>query len=83
MPVCERAFYAFFHACIDKNPTDTDGWTPLHYAAMYGHFNICQEIVNNVQDKNPKAWNAPITPLWLAEETHRGDELQALFVSKV
>ena len=29
----------------NKNPQDKFGKTPLHYAAKYGHFNICQFII--------------------------------------
>ena len=49
----------------DKNPKDTSGWTPLHWAARIGHLPVCQLIVENVKDKNPKNWKG-MTPLDLA-----------------
>ena len=27
--------------------------TPFHLAAKHGHFEICQHIINNIDDKNP------------------------------
>ena len=43
------------------------GWTPLHEAAWKGHLSVCQLIVDNVDDKNPKNDNGK-TPLHLASE---------------
>ena len=45
-----------------------DGDTPLHCAAMRGHFNICKFILENVGDKNP-ANNMGDTPLHYAAKT--------------
>ena len=28
------------------------GWTPLHYAAWKGHFEVCKLIIENTQNKN-------------------------------
>ena len=49
-----------------KNPGDVLGFTPLHLAAQNGHLKICQLILGNVHDKNPKAlgW----TPLHFAAQ---------------
>ena len=33
--------------------------TPFHLAASHGHFEICQYIINNIDNKNPGGW----TPL--------------------
>ena len=38
----------------NKNPGDNEGRTPLHYAAMAGHVNICECILDNIEDKNPE-----------------------------
>ena len=27
------------------NVTDSNGWTPLHYAAMKAHFEVCEELL--------------------------------------
>ena len=37
----------------DKNPSNEWGNTPLHYAAQYGHLEICQLIIKSVNEKNP------------------------------
>ena len=34
-----------------------DGKTPLHYAAENGNFEICQLIIDEADDKNPKMTN--------------------------
>ena len=38
---------------IEKNPKDYLGSTPLHKTAENGHLEICQLIIENVNDKNP------------------------------
>ena len=42
----------------DKNPQsqDVERFTPLHLAAQYGHFDICEFICLNLEleDRNPK-----------------------------
>ena len=44
-------------------------WTPLHFAANNGHLEICQLIMNNVDDKNPNAnWAGEASPYHLAAE---------------
>ena len=42
-------------------------WTPLHQAAMYGHFEICELILQNIKGKNPKD-RYGATPLFLADQ---------------
>ena len=37
-----------------KNPPSCDGTTPLHNAALNSLLQVCQVIVENVQDKNSK-----------------------------
>ena len=39
----------FLEEEIKKNPSDLDGWTPLHLAAENGHAEICQIIVDSVE----------------------------------
>ena len=33
----------------DKNPRSRNEITPLQYAAHYGHFEICQLIIKNIE----------------------------------
>ena len=57
-------------SCEDKNPKNTEKWTPLHYAAFYGHSEIVQIILDLVADKNPKTSYGD-TPLhFAAKEGH-------------
>ena len=35
------------------NPRKEDGLTPLHFAALNGHFETCKFIINLVENKNP------------------------------
>ena len=37
----------------NKNPKDNDGQTPLHFAVRYGHFELCQLFMDNLEEKNP------------------------------
>ena len=37
-----------------KNPKNRKKMTPLHYAAVNGHLDICQLIMKYVKNKNPK-----------------------------
>ena len=54
------------------NPQDHAGRTPLHHAASNGHTRIVKEILNVVEDKNPKTGISRRTPLHLA--AFRGHE---------
>ena len=47
------------------NPADYNGVTCLHLASSNGHFNMCQHIIGNVDNKNPEDINR-ITPLDIA-----------------
>ena len=49
----------------DKNPANSKGFTPLHFAARKGHLDICKLIMKHSGHKNPSAKNG-ITPLSLA-----------------
>ena len=51
----------------DKNPEDRDGWTPLHYAAEDGWFELCKLILLQVDDKNPSD-NMGKTPRCIAQD---------------
>ena len=42
-----------------------NGWTPLHYAAKDGYSAMCELIINEVNDKNPKS-ESGLTPLHFA-----------------
>ena len=46
----------------DKNPTNNYSDTPHHFAAKYGHWDICKLILEKVTDKNPANINGE-TPL--------------------
>jgi ankyrin repeat protein len=37
----------------DKNPSDMNGWTPLHDAALEGSEKVCRLIMNKVENKRP------------------------------
>ena len=52
----------------DKNPQDTRGTTPLHYAAYYGHLQICEAIMDELTDKNPSN-KLGLTPMDMAKFT--------------
>ena len=46
----------------NKNPSKTNGRTPLHEAAKYGHADICRILMKNVANKNPgtnTGWTDP------------------------
>ena len=44
------------------NPEDADGLTPLHFAALNGHFKTCKFLMNLLKTKNPGD-NYGCTPL--------------------
>ena len=47
---------------VHKNPGNADGLTPLHLAALNGHFETCKFIMNLLTNKNPRDKNG-WTPL--------------------
>lgn len=49
----------------NKNPTNNNGETALHCAVKCGHLDVCQLIIENVEDKNP-ADHLGFTPLHYA-----------------
>ena len=53
------------HKIEDKNPSHEWGETPLHFAAQFGHLEVCQLIIENVNEKNPKNCEG-FTPLQFA-----------------
>ena len=59
-----------FSALTLFGPKDIPLETPFHLAACRGHLEICQLIIENVKDKNPKD-NYGCTPLHLAAWTGR------------
>ena len=44
-----EAYILIADNCQDKNPKDSAGVTPLHHAALKGHYDICQWILNNIK----------------------------------
>ena len=54
---------------MDKNPRTRRGDTPLHDAAMFGHFEIFMLTIPYIIDKNPRNFNN-FTPLHYA--AHKG-----------
>ena len=38
----------------DKNPIDGTGYTPLHWAAINGYCDMCELLIQNIEDKNPR-----------------------------
>ena len=55
--------------------------TPLHIAAESGQLSVCQLIISNIEDKNPKATYG-LTPFHLAAEAGHLDICQ-LFISNI
>ena len=45
---------------------ENTGWTPLHYAAYWGHYEAFQVIFDTIEDKNPMNEKCPMSPLHLA-----------------
>jgi len=43
-------FRKIFEHAKEKNPADYRGKTPLHWAAKYGYVQICQLIVNHIEE---------------------------------
>ena len=52
--------------------TDNSGETPFHYAAKYGHLEICEYMIDQIECKNPTN-DTGLTPLHnAAERGHLG-----------
>ena len=56
-----QMFQNVFQKMEDKNPFGPLGFTPLHFAAFKGHFEICQLIINRIRMDdgwtNPPDWD--------------------------
>ena len=63
-----------------ENPADFFGKTPLHLAAEHGHFEICQLLIADIDDKHPVACNG-MTPKDYAFQYGHNDILK-LFDNK-
>ena len=61
----------------DKNPKDSYGRTPLHFAAANGHTYIWEMILAVAEDKNPKN-RYGFTPLHLAAKGDHKDIVEIL-----
>ena len=55
----------------NKNPCNKYGVTPLHFAALAGHLEMCKLIINNTEDVNPITFSNDTNRLAIAavEET--------------
>ena len=42
---------------LEKNPADNKGETPMHLAAQMNRLEICQLIMDNLNNKNPSDGN--------------------------
>ena len=51
----------------DKDPKDNSGFTPTHYAALFGHLSICKFFYENISEENSEDLNG-WTPLHLAAQ---------------
>ena len=49
----------------EKNPSAANGWTPFHYAAESGRFEICELYLKTIKNKHPRS-NDGDTPLHMA-----------------
>ena len=67
-------------AGVDVNAWDDSGWTPLHYAARWGHKGIAELLIANGADVNAKN-DYGYTPLhWTANNGHK--EVVELLIAK-
>ena len=37
---------------LDKHPKDNEGCTPLYYAAQNGHLEVCEHVIQKIEDNN-------------------------------
>ena len=75
----------FIQNSSDKIPRDCAGRTPLHFAACYGKIEICQFIIADLNDKNPKNKDGvtPVTPLYLAANCFGYLEICKLIIKNI
>ena len=62
----------------DKNPKNQRGFTPLHHSAMLGFSEVCQVILENVDEKNPVDEEGT-TPLHLAARGGKKNIFRLIF----
>ena len=79
---CENKTPLHIAAGDEKNLRDVDGFTPLHFAARFGHLKILEMIMEAVQNKNPITNNRRVTPLHLAA-MHGRVEVIDLFMKMI
>jgi ankyrin repeat protein len=51
---CSDSISLVLEAGFDVNEPDLQGWTPLHWAAYFGHKEVSQFLVNRAADKSLK-----------------------------
>ena len=61
-----EAIQSKVHASNEINPESKNGSTPLHFAANYGHYDICRFITEKINVKNPRSSRNGSTPLHTA-----------------
>ena len=62
----------------DKNPKCNYGFTPFHFAAEYGHLDLCKHISNSLENMDPKS-TFGYTPLHKASKN--GHKQVVLYLS--
>jgi ankyrin repeat protein len=51
---CSDGIDLVLDAGLDVNEPDSQGWTPLHWAAYFGHKEVCEFLVDRAADKGLK-----------------------------
>jgi ankyrin repeat protein len=51
---CSDGISLVLDAGFDVNEPDSQGWTPLHWAAYFGHKEVCEFLVDRAADKGLK-----------------------------
>ena len=51
---CNDGISLVLDAGFDVNEPDLQGWTPLHWAAYFGHREVCEFLVDRAADKGLK-----------------------------